>query len=268
MAAVDNELYLLNRMGLAYLLFDAEEALVFANDAAYRTVPALISADGGEQPNSGPLRSDQIFRFAAFDTFDLSASKLKRDGNEPCFSLATLFAERVYTSFEGTLEVQQMLVDQENEHKQAFECQPSMQLQGDTQDLWRKATISNFCGPNERSFFYSILLCAPEIQKTVPALRPPAVASSTDILERPPLNRTISDTPVLPTMLDDLLHGVTDNEPQDDLPLHFYKSAVESMPQILFTSQKDGLVSYLNPQWYSYTGWPIGEATRELWADV
>ena len=276
MDGLPSELYLtcMNRLGLPYLLFDADEILIFANEPAFKTVPALREARIDGLPSSSTVHSSALFRYAAFDMLDLSSATFQRDGKQPSFSLATVFAERVHApaaaagSGSGTGTYPEMDVDRDDHPTQATECHPYMRLVDDIEHLWRKANISNFSGPNERSYYYSMLLFDTIFQKGPPTIRALPPASSVEALERPPLHRTISDPPAVPQDVEGLTQATTEMDAQAEFSLDFYKSAVESMPEILFTSAKDGIITFLNPQWYTYTGWPQGEATRELWANV
>jgi PAS domain-containing protein len=92
-------------------------------------------------------------------------------------------------------------------------------------------------------------------------------------LSRPPIQRKISEPLQVPGTLPGLVEKVTVKEDvaeelENGFTKDFYKSAVENMPQIMFCTDKQGVVTYLNPQWYRYTGWPIYGGSPELWADV
>lgn len=122
--------------------------------------------------------------------------------------------------------------------------------------------------------YYAVLLFQPveyEISDIVPcddvsSIRSLANTNAAAAAVRPVLNRMPSDPPIIPPDVEGLTQKVEEAIPA--IPPEFYKAAVECMPQILFTSGRDGIISYLNPQWYSYTGWDMKTPSREMWADV
>lgn len=166
------------------------------------------------------------------------------------------------------------------------QCQPFLRLCGSDGKTWWRSNLSCIPVPAQPTeFYYAVLLFQPVIHEIVEitpcddvssirslasATTPAAGAATAATVmasTRPPFNRMPSDPPIIPTDVNVLLERIEEDRPAT-IPLEFYKAAVECMPQILFTSGRDGIVSYLNPQWYSYTGWDMKTPSREMWADV
>lgn len=283
----------LARLGLPLLIFDSGEVLIHCNIAASRTIPACrnSSVDTGGETS---LHAKDLFSHSAIDTFDFATAGIISTAPVSAFSLARLVAD--HATKDATTGEEEDSLDSAGFPKstgwgddslQGAECQAYLNIKSGREGrkaYWWQASISSFFGADERSHYFSVTLIQEIATPVARPIIPPEPNSQPSSLERPPLTRRASEKDAQAVTLDDV---VPESGEASSLDMDFYKTAVESMSEILFVSAVSGVVTYLkyastscrsprliksghrSNQWYKYVGWdPDDPDNRNRWAEV
>ena len=238
----------LARLGLPLLVFDSDETLVFFNSAATRAIPACRPSSTASSTHS--LHARDVFESSANDALDFATAGMLSTAPVSGFSLDRLVADHAdRTSLSNSTGTSAFSMDTSDDvmqegwgedQQQGAECRACLKAANDS--TWWQASISSFFGSNDRSHYFCVLLMQAIRAPMLHQITPPEALSHGTSLERPPLRRNISDTVIGPETIDDC---VDDSTLAAAIDPEFYKTAVESMSEILFISATSGIVTYL-----------------------
>lgn len=204
-----------------------------------------------------PPHAKDVFSNAAIDLFDFATAKIISTAPVSAFSLGRLVGEHAgkvdassqrapSTTFSAhSAEEPEMSQQWGDDPQQGAECQAYLKIAQDVdRTRWWQASISSFFADNERSHYFCVLLIQPVETPSTQRLIPPEKGSHGSHLERPPLPRRESENAAIqgPVTLDDC---VDDSTLALKMETDFYRTAVESMSEILFVSAVTGVVTYL-----------------------
>lgn len=270
----------LEQLGVPYMLFEmATERLAYANRAARSKLPTIAfptSFDSIHKSMNALPTAAEVFDRWALDTLDFGTARFARDKQRHMLrDLHLQSRERRHKhhpssrvqcndttspSLEKSESSGGLALDPDGEteagHRTSesdedFVAKPYLLLRHGAQDAaWWQAQVSLLTPPRHEGdprasneHYYVVLLLFAVKAPVVTQLVPPEAVTDTSELTRPALIRKTTDPPPqVPDNIDGLVSELVEAQGPGLSP-EFYKSAIECMPQIMFTSAKDGTIS-------------------------